>query len=92
MNADRAEIIALQALGFLAGDEQALAGFLRLTGLDLPDIRAAAANTELLAGVLDYLLQDEAMLLAFCEAAAIRPEEPARARAYLPGGDIPHYT
>jgi hypothetical protein len=92
MNTDRAETIALQALAFLAGDEQALDGFLRLTGMGLPDIRAAAANPDMLAGVLDYLLQDEPMLLAFCDAAEIRPDEPGRARAYLPGGDIPHYT
>ena len=92
MNTDRAETIALQALAFLAGDEQALDGFLRLTGMGLPDIRAAAGNPDMLAGVLDYLLQDESMLLAFCETAAIKPDEPGRARAYLPGGDIPHYT
>lgn len=92
MNTDRAETIALQALAFLAGDEQALDGFLRLTGMGLPDIRAAAANPDMLAGVLDYLLQDEPMLLAFCDTAEIRPDEPGRARAYLPGGDIPHYT
>ncbi len=92
MNTDRAETIALQALAFLAGDEEALAGFLRLSGLDMGELRAAAAHPEILAGVLDYVLQDEAMLLAFCQGAGIRPEEPARARAHLPGGDIPHYT
>jgi hypothetical protein len=92
MNTDRAETIALQALAFLAGDEQALDGFLRLTGMGLPDIREAARYPEMLAGVLDYLLQDEAMLLAFCDIAGIKPEEPGRARAHLPGGDLPHYT
>lgn len=92
MNTDRAETIALQALAFLAGDEQALGGFLHVTGLGMDALRAAAGNPEVLAGVLDYVLQDEAMLLAFCEAAGIRPDDPGRARAYLPGGDIPHYT
>ena len=92
MNTDRAETIALQALAFLAGDDQALGGFVHLTGLGLGELRSAASNSEILAGVLDYVLQDEAMLLAFCAAADIRPEEPIRARAYLPGGDIPHYT
>lgn len=92
MNTDRAETIALQALAFLAADEQALGGFVQLTGLGLDELRSAASNPEILAGVLDYLLQDEAMLLAFCAAAEIRPDEPGRARAYLPGGDVPHYT
>ncbi len=92
MNTDRAETIALQALAFLAADEQALDGFVQLTGLGIGELRSAAASPEILAGVLDYLLQDEAMLLAFCAAAEIRPDEPIRARAYLPGGDVPHYT
>ena len=92
MNTDRAETIALQALAFLAADDEALGGFLHFTGLEMGGLRAAAANPEILAGILDYLLQDETMLLAFCEAAEIRPDEPIRARAYLPGGDIPHYT
>ncbi|MEN3977247.1 DUF3572 domain-containing protein [Emcibacter sp. SYSU 3D8] len=92
MNTDRAETVALQALAFLAADEQALDGFVHLTGLGLDQLRAAASNPEILAGVLDHLLQDEPLLLAFCEAADIKPDEPARARAYLPGGDLPHYT
>ncbi len=92
MNTEHAETIALQALAFLAGDEQALGGFLQLSGLGMDELRAAAGNPEILAGVLDHVLQDEAMLLAFCETAGLRPEEPARARAHLPGGDIPHYT
>ncbi|MBI1180806.1 MAG: DUF3572 family protein [Alphaproteobacteria bacterium] len=92
MNQERAETIALQALAFVAGDERALTGLLRLTGMDLSDLRRAASDPEMLAGVLDFLLQDESALLAFCEAAGIAPEEPAGARARLPGGDLPHYT
>jgi hypothetical protein len=92
MTPDRAETIALQALAFLAGDEEALARFVRLTGLGPAELRAAAADPEALAGVLDHVLQDEALLLAFCADAGMRPDEPARARAYLPGGDLPHYT
>ncbi|MGE0666328.1 MAG: DUF3572 domain-containing protein [Sphingomonadales bacterium] len=92
MNTDRAETIALQALAFLAADDEALGGFLHVTGLGMGELRAAAGNPETLAGILDYVLQDEAMLLAFCEAADILPEEPIRARAHLPGGDVPHYT
>jgi len=92
MNTDRAETIALQALAFLAADDEALGGFVHFTGLGIGELRSAASNPEILAGVLDYVLQDEAMLLAFCAAAEIRPDEPARARAYLPGGDVPHYT
>ena len=92
MNTDRAETIALQALAFLAADDEALGGFVHFTGIGVGDLRSAASNPEILAGVLDYVLQDEAMLLAFCKAADIHPDEPIHARAYLPGGDVPHYT
>ena len=45
-----------------------------------------------IGALLDFLLQDEKRLLAFCESIDLAPDKPARARALLPGGDIPHYT
>ena len=92
MNRERAEIVALRALAFIAEDEKRLSGLLSLTGLGFDDLKAAGHSPETLAGVLDYLLQDEHTLLEFCETSEIAPEEPARARMALPGGDIPHYT
>lgn len=92
MNRAHAETLALQALAYIAQDDKLLTRLLALTGLGLDDLKAAAARPETLAGVLDFLLQDEATLLAFCEASEIAPEMPARARSSLPGGDLPHYT
>jgi hypothetical protein len=46
----------------------------------------------MLAGVMDFLLSDEAVLTDFCAAHDIDPEHPARARQNLPGGDLPHWT
>ena len=42
-------------------------------------------DTTVLAGVLDYILGDESLVLEFAEYAGIAPDAPARARSALPG-------
>ena len=85
-----AEALALDALAWLGGDTDLTVRFLATTGAEPADLRAGGA--EALAAVLDFLLADEAALLAFCERAGLPPETPARARSALPGGDLPHWT
>lgn len=92
MTPETAQTIALQALTFIAMDEEALNGFMAQSGLEVGTLRLRANDPELQAGVLDYLLSHEPRLLAFCEHVDIDPADPARARALLPGGDLPHYT
>jgi hypothetical protein len=70
-----AEILALQALGWLAGDEDRMARFLALSGLDLGTLRDVADSRDTARAVLDFLLSDEALLLDFCEIAAIDPRQ-----------------
>ena len=82
---ESAETLAIQALGFLAADEDRLLAFLGLTGIGMDEIRDRAADSAFLAGVLDYLLQDEPTLLEFAEAQAIRPEMILTLRRALPG-------
>jgi hypothetical protein len=82
---DAAETLALQALAHVAADPAALNRLLSLTGMEPDQLRARAADPAVLAGVLDYLLGNEADLLAFCAAAGIDPALPARARRLLPG-------
>jgi hypothetical protein len=55
-------------------------------------VRARAADPEFLGFVLDFLLSDEAALVAFAEEAGIAPDRPLRARAALPGGELPNWT
>lgn len=86
MTRDRAETIALLALGFLAGDPELLGRFLGESGLGPDRLRGAAGDPALLGGVLDFLLADDARVLAFAAEAGLKPEEPLRARAALPGG------
>jgi len=69
-----AEILAFQALGWLAGDEDRLSRFLALSGLDPASLRDVADSRDAARAVLDFLLSDEALLLDFCEMAQIDPK------------------
>jgi hypothetical protein len=81
-----AEALAIEALTFLAGDGERLSRFLAITGLDPTSLRLAAAEPGFLAGVLDHILGDEALLLAFAANQQLEPEVISRARAQLDGG------
>jgi hypothetical protein len=69
-----AEILALQALGWLAGQEERMSRFLALSGLDLGTLRAEADSRDTQRAVLDFILSDEELLLDFCEMAQIAPK------------------
>ena len=83
MRRNAAESLAVQALGFLAGEPERLARFLALTGIGPDRIRAAAASPGFLAGVLDHLASEDALVTAFAAEAGIEPEEVERARRAL---------
>lgn len=85
---EEAEILAINALGFLAADGERLQHFMDLSGLDLDAIRTGAANPAFLGGILDHLLGDESLLLIFAEDQKLRPERVAELRRKLPGASI----
>ena len=78
-----AEMLAIQALGFMAEEPERLGAFLNATGLSLERLRESATAPGFLAGVLEHMLGDESLLLAFATSAAIDPAEVARARNAL---------
>ncbi len=84
--------MAIGALGWLAGDKEALGSFLGMTGAAPEDLRVRAQEPEFLGFVLDFLLGDERLLFSFCDAGALPYDAPMRARAALPGGDLPNWT
>jgi hypothetical protein len=84
---EAAEALAIQALNFLATEPERLGRFLALSGLGPESIRAAAAESGFLAGVLAHLGEDETLLLAFAAEAGVKPAEVDRARRLLAGGD-----
>ena len=89
---EAAEILAIQALSFIAAEPERLNGFLNATGLTLHRLRESANEPDFLAGVLEHMLADESLLLAFADSTAIDPADVTRARAALGGNwerDIP---
>jgi hypothetical protein len=82
---ENAEILALEALGWLAGQEDGLGRFLDQSGTDLEGLRASAGRPEMALAVLDFLLAHEDLLLAFCEAAQTDPKALHMARHRLEG-------
>jgi len=78
-----AELLAIQALGFIAEEPERLNRFLGTTGIPLAHIRAAAGEPDFLAGVLEHMLGDESLLIAFAASAGIDPAEIVHARDTL---------
>jgi hypothetical protein len=85
---DVAHLLAIRGLTFVAQDGERLGRFLALSGVGPADIRARAADPAFLGGVLDYILGDDAMVIAFAEWAEVSPESVAKARHILPGAPI----
>jgi len=71
---DRAEEIAIQALAFLAADEERLGRFLALSGLDPAEIRRAAAAPDFLGGVLRHIMEDDRLAEAFARDCGLTAE------------------
>lgn len=84
---DEAEHIAIAALGFLAARPEALGRFLALTGIGPANLREAAAESGFLAGVVEFLAGDEALLVAFAEDVGVPAGRISAARRSLSGED-----
>ncbi len=78
-----AEIVAIQALTFVAGDPERLGQFLAESGLGPETLRNAAANPQFLASVLDFIMRDDATVKAFAESSELHPTNVAAARQVL---------
>ncbi len=83
-----AEIVAVQALSFIAGDPERLGAFLAESGIGPETLRGAAANPQFLGHVLDFVMRDDATVKAFATASQLHPTNVAAARQVL--GD-PHW-
>ena len=82
---ETAEILGLQALGWLASDPDGLDRFLLAAGADSAVLRQAAEDPAMLGAVLEFLLANEDLLLRFCEDSSTPPDEIHRARHLLEG-------
>jgi hypothetical protein len=89
---DTAETVALRALSWIAGDAEMLGHFLHTTGARTDDLKRSAQDPVFLGSVLDFLLLDDAWVVAFCAAERLDCRVPGEARAVLPGGAMTHWT
>lgn len=87
MTTEQAETIALQALAFLVKEDDLLSHFLISSGLTPQDLKHRFREPELLGGVLDTILADDTVLLAFCNTMSLSPETLVIARRALPGAN-----
>ncbi|MYZ46671.1 DUF3572 family protein [Rhizobiales bacterium L72] len=78
-----AEEIAVAALGYIASDPRLLERFLSLSGIDPAEIRSAASDEGFLGGVLAFVMEHEAVLVALASGTGSDPAEIAAAAALL---------
>ena len=80
---EAAEIVAIKALGFVAGDAERLGVFLVESGIGPDTLRKSAADPRFLASVLDFVLRDDATVKAFAKVSELHPTNIAAAREVL---------
>lgn len=91
MNTSIHEIVALKTLAWLA-EAELLDAFQGVTGVDQAQIRSAADDPSFLLAVMDFVFTRDDWVLGAAEAQGITPDDLARARAGLPGGEQAHWT
>lgn len=92
LSAESAETIALQALGWLAANEELMPVFLGATGASVDDLKAQAGDPAFLGSVLDFITMDDAWVVSFCDTIGLEYTQPMIARQALPGGAQMNWT
>jgi hypothetical protein len=82
-----AEIVAIQALSFVAGEPERLGLFLAESGIGPETLRQAASDPQFLVSVLDFVLRDDETVKAFAKASQHHPTTIAAARQALSESD-----
>lgn len=83
---DKAEEIALKALGWIAQTDDLMQVFLGSTGASLADVKAQMADRDFLGSVLDFLMLDDAWVTRFCDENALDYRDPMLAQHRLSEG------
>lgn len=89
---ESAETVSLQAMAWLAGNDELLPVFLGASGASEADFRNGLGDPVFQGAVLDFVMMDDAWVMAFCESAGLDYTVVAQARAALPGGGEWHWT
>lgn len=83
MTPEKAEILALEGLGWLAGEPDAIQKFLDQSGSDAASLRDAAGEPGTGLAVLEFLLAQDDLLMRFCESIGLEPKQVHAARHAL---------
>ena len=86
MNPDQAETVALRALAYMAADEELSSRFAGATGASLAEAPSRLSEPGYLAGILEFLLQEDRWVTGFCDGEGLAYDAPMRALMALPGG------
>ena len=78
-----AEIVAIQALSFIAGEPARLGRILAETGIGPETLRKSASDPKFLTSVLDFVMRDDTTVKAFAEASELHPTNVAAAHQVL---------
>ncbi len=89
---ESAETLALNALGWLANNDDLMPVFMGATGVAETDLKAQLADPMFLGAVLDFIMLDDAWVMAFCDASNLPYDRIMQARAALPGGEQVNWT
>ncbi|WP_072793701.1 DUF3572 domain-containing protein [Cognatishimia maritima] len=89
---EAAETLALNALSWLAGNDELMPVFMGSTGVSAADLRERAGDPAFLGSVLDFLTMDDKWVIAFCDHFGLDYSAPLQARQALPGGGEMHWT
>jgi len=92
MQQEQAEVIALQALAWLAGNDDLCPVFLGASGGSVDDLRGRATDSAFQAAVLEFITMDDAWVIAFCDSINLGYDQPLRALYALPGAQSVHWT
>ena len=92
MRQDQAETLGLQALAWLAANDELFGTFLGASGAAASDVAEAAGRPDFLGAVLDFIMMEDAWVMAFCDETGFGYDRPMAARAVLPGGQAFHWT
>jgi hypothetical protein len=79
--------LTIRAVIFLAADDDRMARFLALTGLEAGSLRGLIGDPGLQLAVFDHLASDERLLVEFAQAEGLPPEIVAQARRALGEND-----
>lgn len=89
---ESAESLALQALTWLLDQHDLIGAFLNASGAGQGDLAKLAAEPVFLGAVLDFVTEDDARVMAFCDQVGLPYTAPLQARLALPGAQHTHWT